>query len=150
MASYPVDRSGSPSTTTAEESPPPTSPGGTLVVREKYEAPTRDDPIPQLPAPPSDAIASPRGMLGGYSATRAAKGALFLMKMLSITTFCSPVASNGNVAYPILAIAVVDLCLEEPHLLISVALLVLHMIALFGSRRMGMLCQPRASIWEEY
>lgn len=147
MASYPRDRSESHSTSAAEESSPPTSPGGSLVLREKYQSPIRVDPMPQLPAPPLSVMAAQRFRIGHYSTTRAIKGAVFLLKVLSITTLCSPVASNVAVAYPMLGFAVIDICLEEPHILVSIGLSLLHVLTLLVVWRMEVLCQSRTSIW---
>jgi serine/threonine protein kinase len=147
MASFVKDYLGSPSTPAVEESPPPASPGGSLVLREKYPSPSRVDPLPSLPAPPPYATLAQVNRLGRFSTARTIKGAVFLLKVLSITTLCGPVASNGNVAYPMLAVAVVDLCLDNPHVLVSIALSLLHVVALLLVWRMEMLCQSRAKIW---
>ena len=147
ISSYFKDRSESPSTTAVEENSPPTSPGGSLILREKYHSPTRVDPMPQLPGP-APSLAVPQGNgFGNYSTARTIRGAVFLLKVLSITMLCSPVASNGKVTYPMLAVAVLDLCWEEPYVLVSTALSLLHVVALLVVWRMEVLCQSRASVW---
>lgn len=150
MSSQQRSQTEGPVTPTREQSSPPTSPGGSLILRDKYSSPTRIDSLPKLPAP---SVAEPRNHLhwmSSYSPARSVKGVIFLFKVLSITALCNPVASNGNTAYPMLAVAVLDLCLEEPHVLWSIGLSVLHVAVLSMAWRMEVLCQPRASIWEAY
>ena len=147
MASYPRDRSESPSMPAAKDSSPPTSPGGSLVLRDKYTSPTRVEPLPQLPAPPTFDTSAQHDRISHYSTARTVKGAVFLLKVLSITTLCSPVAANGSIAYPMLAVAILDICYEESHVLVSVVLSLLHVLALLVGWRMEVLCQSRASVW---
>lgn len=133
-----------------DENSPPTSPGGSLVLREKFPSPTRLDPVPQLTAPPPPLTGSLAGRDRGVSAPRTQqtiKLVLFLLKVVSVTTLCSPVAANPKVAYPLLALATVDLLLPESGALVMAVLLLLHVSTLWGFSRGGILCVPKSSVW---
>lgn len=150
MSSHQRNGTGTPPTAAAEESSPPTSPGGSLILRERYPSPTRVDSLPKLPAPPLTDSSQHRDWMGSYSTARSVKAVIFLFKVLSITTLCSPVAPNGSAAYPMLVIAILDICLNEPHLLLSIGLSLLHVAILFVVWRADMLCQPRTRMWAAY
>ena len=148
MASYPRDRSGSASTSAVEDNSPPTSPGGSLVLREKYPSPTRVESMPQLPAPPpSIAMAQPHWFTDRFSTTRTIKGVVLLLKIYSVPTLCTPVAANGSIHYPLLALAVTDAWMLESEVVYSVILSLLHVLVLLVSWRVGVLCQSRTGIW---
>ena len=150
LSSHQSSRNGSPAPATIEENSPPTSPGGSLILREKYPSPTRIDSLPKLPAPPLTDSSQHRGWMSSYSTARIVKGIIFLFKVFSITTLCSPVAPNGSAAYPMLVIAILDLCMNEPHLIFSISLSLLHVAVLFAAWRADVLCQPRTSVWAAY
>lgn len=150
MSSHRRSPAGSPTTATMQESSPPASPGGSLILRERYPSPTRVGSLPKLPAPPLTDTRQHRGWMGSYSAARSVKGVIFLFKVVSITTLCSPVAPNGSAAYPMLVIAILDLCLNEPHLLLSIVLSLVHVAILFVAWRADVLCQPRTRMWAAY
>ena len=130
-----------------DDSPPPTSPGGSLVLREKLPSSTRVSPVPQLALPTvnpensSDNIRVP-------GTQRAIQLAIFLFKMVSVTTFCSPVAANPTIMYPLLALATADLLYQDPRLTITVSLLLLHIGAIWASWSRGVLCISKSIIWE--
>ena len=135
--------------TTVGENTPPTSPGGSLILRDKFPSPTRLDPAPQLLAPPPPTMAS---MSSSWTTVapptlHSVKVVLFILKVLSVTTLCSPIAANPKVAYPLLALATVDLLLQESGTLATLILLVLHAATLGVSSSFGSLCVSKSSVW---
>ena len=135
-----------------ETTTPPTSPGGSLVLREKFPSPTRVDNIPQLPAPqPAPSTTLPETWnLEAPRRQQSIKVMLFLLKVLSVTTLCSPVAANPNLAYPLFALATVDLLLQESGMIITLVLLVLHTATLWAGSYLGALCVPKSSVWAAF
>ena len=133
--------------TAVDDASPPTSPGGSLVLREKFPSTTRMDtnPFPQLTAPPSSTTSAAPIRIA--SAWHTIKLALFLLKIISVTTLCSPVAAHPRIAYPLLALATVDLLFQESGMVFTGGLLGLHVATLWGFSHLGVLCVPKSSIW---
>lgn len=133
-----------------DETTPPTSPGGSLVLREKFPSPTRlDHPVPQLIAPPSTTAAalSEPWSIGTPSTQLTIKLVLFVLKVISANMLCNPVAVDSKPAYPLLGLAMVDFLVQDSKMVITVALMVLHVVMLWGFSRLGMLCIPLGRVF---
>lgn len=141
------------SSTVDETTSPPTSPGGSLVLREKFPSPTRVDGFPQLPAPqPPPSTATPETWtLVAPRRQQSLKVMLFLLKVLSMTALCSPVAANPNFAYPLFALATVDLLFQqESSMIVTLVLVLLHVATLCAGSYLGALCVPKSSVWAAF
>lgn len=150
----PFQKQGSkPSTPSSEEyengDTPLTSPGGSLVLRERdpFPSPTKLPEMPQLIAPPSSSRVEALGAaFQSPTGRRTIKIVLLLAKVASIHTACAPIAANHLVAYPLLAIAAVDLLLSG--LAISLSLVILHIVILLVMAKADLLCMTGKGFWK--
>ena len=141
-----------------DENSPPTSPGGSLVLREKFPSPTRMEanPFSQLAAPPQLTAPPPPLSTAPVDGSmrvepprtqHTIKLVLFLLKVISVTTLCSPVAANPRIVYPLLTLATMDLLFQESGMIFTAGLLGLHIATLLGGSYLGGLCVDRSRVW---
>lgn len=159
LSSFPRDRRRSTSPTQSEkdeEVVEPTSPGGSsLIVREReiFPIPTKVPEYPQLPAPPtSPASRRLQDLLNIFQSPatqHTLKIAFLILKIASVTTWCSPMAVNNTVAYSLLLLAALDVVFAGPHLAISITLLVLHAAVVLVTAKAGVLCVSGRNIWTD-
>lgn len=132
-----------------EGSTSPTSPSDSLILREPYPSPTKARKMmAQLPAPPHS-----RSVMGFQfyhpSTQRSLKIVFLLSKVISIIYVCSPMATKPIVAYPLLALAALDIAYMNLSIYFSAVLLVVHFLLLSASSASDVLCISRARVWEE-
>ena len=161
LPSFPRERRRSTSPTQSnededEDEVKPTSPGGSsLVVREReiFPSPTKIPEYPQLPAPPiSPATSRIQDLLTVFQSPatqHTLKIAFLILKIASVTTWCSPMAVSTTVAYPLLLLAALDVVFAGPHLAISITLLLLHAAVVLATAKMHVLCVSGRNIWTE-
>ncbi len=136
------------------EGTPATSPGGSLVLRERerFPSPTKLPDLhelPQLTAPPTATrIDSFGDSLQSPTARRTIKVILLLAKVASINTACAPLAANYFVAYPLLALAAVDVLLSGSG--ISILLVILHIVVLLAMAKADSLCMTGRGSWKDH
>lgn len=126
------------------------SPGGSLVIRDRFPSPTKMPEVPQLTAPP--ASTQNLGLwvsLQSHAMQRGLKITLLLLKVVSVNLLCTPMAANPKTAYPLLGLAALDILLSVPHLMISMILLALHVVALFLMAKNNVLCMSAMGFWRE-
>ena len=148
-------RSPTPGTTATDrhgdDSPQPTSPGGSLVIRDRYPSPTRISDVPQLIAAP-DTQPGPsllqRLNLRIPAAQQGVKMALLLLKIISVNWLCAPTAVNPIVAYSLYAMAALDIRDTQPTT--SVVLAGLHIAVLLIARKRDVLCRPGVVYWKDF
>lgn len=128
-----------------------TSPGGSLVVRDKYPSPTKMPELPQLTAPPATGR-SPivQFITHSHATQRSLTVALLLLKIVSVSTLCSPMATNPVIAYPLFGFAALDLLLSGPHMMLSITLLVLHVVVLTLTAKTDVLCMSAIGYWKDF
>jgi len=134
------------------EDPPATSPGGSLVLRERerFPSPTKLPELPQLTAAPTPTPTRVQGIstiLQSPTAQRAIKIGLLLAKVASVTTSCAPMAANHFVAYPVFALAALDLLLSGSG--ISIVLVLLHIVVLLATSKVDVLCMTGRGLWKD-
>ena len=125
-----------------EEDQEARSPSGSLVLRSRHSSPVKAMPPSPLPLP------SPAWRHLGPESLRAFKTACLLLKIISRYLPCLPVAAKPTVGLTLLALATLDLLFFDFDILITAALMILHVIFLLLALRNDMLCLPRPSIWE--
>jgi len=133
-----------------EEDEQALSPGGSLVMRDRLPSPTKLTTVPQLTAPP--ALTQNLGLRIGFQSfatQRGSKIALLLLKVVSLSSFCTPMAANPIVAYPLLGLAALDILLNGPHLTISMILVAVHLVALFLTAKTNVLCISTMGFWND-
>ncbi|KAK4692626.1 hypothetical protein P7C71_g4616, partial [Lecanoromycetidae sp. Uapishka_2] len=142
------------STPTTEENEvgdtPLTSPGGSLILREReqYPSPTKLPDIPQLIAPGTHTRTETfRIVLQSPTARRTIKVILLLVKVASINAACAPLAANNLVAYTLLTLAATDLLLSGSA--ISIFLVTLHIAALLATSKADLLCMTGRGFWKD-
>ena len=121
----------------------PTSPGGSLVLRSRHSSPVKIEP-------PVQPLSSPRAPYHFYGDQPVYTLRIFflILKIISISLPCMPVAARPPVALPLLGLAMLDLLLLDFSVHVSLSLMGLHIIAIAGTVRAGLLCVPKASIWD--
>ncbi len=125
------------------------SPGGSLVVRDRFPPPTKMPEVPQLTAPPaSTQNIGLRTTFQNLAMQRGSKIALLLLKVVSVSSLCTPMAADPVVAYPLLGLAALDILLSGPHLTISMVLAALHVVAIFLTARTNVLCMSAMEGWK--
>lgn len=126
------------------------SPGGSLVVRDRFPSPTKLPDVPQLTAPPAfTQNVGLRIRSQSHTMQRGTKIALLLLKVVSVSSLCTPMAPNPVIAYPLLGLAVLDILLSGTHLTISMILVAIHVAALLLTARTNMLCMSAMGFWKE-
>ncbi|KAL9590047.1 MAG: hypothetical protein Q9203_001151 [Teloschistes exilis] len=131
-----------------EGSTSPTSPSDSLVLREPYPSPTKSrKSMAQLPAPPHSRFFT-GARLGHPSAQRSLKIVFLLLKLISISSLCRPMAVKSVLVYPLLAFAAFDLVYNDLSIYISILLAVLHVVLVFAFSSWGCLCISRLEAWE--
>ena len=133
-----------------------TSPGGSsLVVRERalLPSPTKLPELPQLPAPPTtQASQNFLKILNDFrspATQHTSKIAFLLLKVASVTTWCSPMAVRNTVAYPLLLLAALDVVFAGSHPAVSITLLVLHAAILLAAGKTSVLCVSGRNLWTD-
>ncbi|KAJ9667284.1 putative serine/threonine-protein kinase iks1 [Coniosporium apollinis] len=108
-----------------------------------------------LPAPTSYGSRIQR-FFANHTVLSGARITLFLLKVLSISSLCSPFAANSWVQYPLLGIATLDLAflstLPEPSyygLWVSALLLSVHILVVTLAWKRGALCLRQEFPWHE-
>ena len=122
---------------------PATSPGGSLVLRSKHSSPIKVEPPAQL-----SSTSRRLHRFYGNHPVYTLRIIFLILKIISINLPCMPVAARPPVAFPLLGLAILDLLLLDFSIYVSLSLVGLHVIAIVGAMRLGMLCVPKASIWE--
>lgn len=130
-----------------DKSPRPKSPGESLVLRRVYPTPTKLIEMPQISAPPSLRIPW-RIRLHHPAVLRKVRFALFLLKVISVNTVCSPMAADLWMQYPLLMVAALDFWPDQPRLSFSVVLMIVHVGLLCILVWANTLCMHRRSAWE--
>ncbi|MCJ1276735.1 hypothetical protein MMC21_004542 [Puttea exsequens] len=131
-----------------------TSPGGSLVLRERERFPS----LTKLPAPLPDIqqIAAPPSWvprriflapLQSPTTKRVIKVCLLLLKVLSINRLCAPMAASNLVMASLLAFGTLDILLSGSG--ISIILVLVHILVLLGTAKMGVLCMPGRAYWKD-
>ena len=141
-----------------EESPEPTSPGGSLIVRDRYppekmqEVEEVNEAPPMLTAPPDPPVISLWQRLGLDSRTtqRSLKMVLLLLKVISVNWFCTPMAANQAVAYPLFATAVLDVLVRGSQPAVSIMLAVAHIAVLLAAKKSDILCMNGIVYWKDF
>ena len=159
LPSFPRERRRSTTPTRSdndEDEVEPTSPGGSsLIVREReiFPSPTKIPDYPQLPAPPtSPASTRLQDLLNVFQSPatqHTLKIAFLILKIASVTTWCSPMAVSNTVAYPLLLLAALDVVLAGPHLAISITLIILHAAVVLATAKAHVLCVSGRNIWSD-
>jgi len=125
-----------------------TSPGGSsLVLHSRVSSPIKDPDLPPL-LPPASSSSRLYGAATSRITLQAVKILLLMSKIISVTRPCSPLAVNEWVAYPLVCLAILDFGFSERHRQISFSLLGIHVLLVTIAFRMGVLCVPKASLWE--
>ena len=145
MSSYPTEpRPISP--TTEDNSERAMSPGGSLVLRNKFPSPSISNEIPELSAPESS-VSALRWDLYSPAARHTLKVSLLILKILSVIVPCAPVASKPAITYSLLGLATLDVWLNSSRASISVVFMLLHVAIVLGSISRGVLCVSPTSVW---
>ena len=141
-----------------EESPEPASPGASLIVRDRL-SPEKIPEIKELrevphmltapPAPPSVSLWQ-RLSFDTRTTQRSLKMSLLLLKVISVNWFCTPMAANPIVAYPLFAFAVLDVFVRGAQPAVSIILAVAHIAVLLAARRSSVLCVTGLGYWREF
>jgi serine/threonine protein kinase len=102
-----------------------------------------------LPPPPTT-MSRIRDVVGNPAVSLVTRGGLFLLKVYTLTRSCSPYEAKWFIAYPLIALALMDfsvvsqLAITERRAIsskwISVVLLVAHIVIVFLASRTGKLC----------
>ena len=125
-----------------------TSPGGSLVLRARFPSPTKVQGVTQemgpLAAQPTIAP-----YLRSPTFRHASKVVFLFAKILLISIPCMPLAARPTVASPFIGLAALDLYLINSGVGLSVMLFLVHSLLLFVFLRTGVLCVPKAKVWEE-
>ena len=142
MSSFPRERK-SPSPLPDAEDNIANSPGGSLVLRSRHASP--DNMVDAIP-PLLPSTKQPHSFSSESILTM--KVVFLLLKILSTSFPCMPLAASPKAALPLLGLAVLDLLLNDADIYVSLALMVLHAFVVVGTWRMGVLCISKANIWE--
>ena len=160
----PNNLSRSPSPTGQKEderdSPQATSPGGSLIVRDRFPSPKqiRDAP-PQLitASPAAVTVAEPSALsrLNPQSQTgqRTLKTILLLLKVISVNWLCTPMAASPMIAYPLFILAALDVLYYRRGGVpptVSILLAVVHIAVLLLAAKRDVLCLPGVIYWKEF
>ena len=118
------------------------SPGGSLVLHSRHSSPTKILETPHfLP------LSSRPSSLYTPASLRTMKVVLLVLKILSISLPCMPVAANPSVVFPLYGLATLDLLIGDSGVVVSLALLTVHVVVMIGALRMGVFCVPKASLY---
>ena len=127
---------------------PPTSPSGSLVLRDRFPSPQNILNLPQLPAPPrADESTHFQVFLRKLALRRDLNIAVFLLKVISVSSVCSPVAAKPAVAYPLLALAAIDVLIHGSNPAFSGSLIIAHATALLLAAKFDALCMSPIGYW---
>jgi serine/threonine protein kinase len=141
LPSLPRNRKDS-SAVIVEEEKMPDSPSGPLVLRSR-RSPSLKITEPQVPSHGN------RKLFPVHSDYFPALKVVFLLlKILSFSLPCIPLAATPKAALPLLGLAILDLLLRDHGPVTSVVLMALHSVTVYGTWRTGNLCYSKASIWE--
>lgn len=122
-----------------------------VVLRDKLATPSNIPEVPQLaalPAPTQDV--DRRDDVQSRARQRGFRIALLLLKILSVSTMCTPMAPSPSVAYLLLGLAALDVVSSDPHLMITMMLVALHTIILLLTARRNVLCMSAVGLWRQY
>ena len=140
-SSFQKDRTSS--TSMAEdERPRPTSPEASLVLRRPFPSPTKLRDVPQLIAPPSPELHWHLG-LDEPAIRRTLRSVLFMLKVMSLNTLCTPMAPNHLIQYPILVLAALDVLPNRATIRFSCLLVIIHVVLLLSLSRLNILCMQK-------
>lgn len=145
-------RSPTPVTETQDEgSHQPTSPGGSLIIRDRNYLSEKIPGVPQLIIPPvPQGSALQRLNVPNQAVQRSLKMALLMMKIASVNCFCTPMAASPVVAYPLFSLAALDVLLRGPQPAVSMALAVAHIAILLFAAKRDVLCMPGIVYWKDF
>lgn len=124
-----------------DESSRPTSPEASLVLRRQFPSPTKLRDVPQLTAPPSELRWHLD--LGEPAIQRTLRSILFMLKVMSLNTLCTPMAPNQWVQYPLLLLAALDFLLNRATVRFSCLLVIMHVALLLSLLRLDILCMQK-------
>ncbi|KAL8730462.1 MAG: hypothetical protein Q9166_004100 [cf. Caloplaca sp. 2 TL-2023] len=138
------------STSAEDGSASPHSRSDSLILREKYPSPTKARLMAQLPAPPPSHSMFPIGRFNFIhpSTRRSVKLVFLLVKIFSINLLCNPMAARPIVAYPLLALAALDIALINLGIGVSLLLMIAHTLSLSALSSSGSLCVSKHKAWE--
>ena len=141
-----------PATETQEEiGSQPTSPGGSLIVRDRFPSPTKIPDVPKLiaaPSPPAPALS--RVNFQNRAAQSGLKIALLLLKIISVNWLCTPMAGNPVIAYPLFSLAALDVLFQGSPPTVSAVLVVVHVAILLLAAKRDVLCMPGIVYWKDF
>ncbi|MCJ1390614.1 putative serine/threonine-protein kinase iks1 [Xylographa bjoerkii] len=116
------------------------SPGGSLILRSRHSSPVKLSELPPiLPAPRSFYVLSSDTLL-------TLRVVFLLLKILSVGYLCNPSAANSTVALPLLGLAITDLLLNDFGIYVSLTLMTLHIVTVYGAYLNGGLCYQKQSL----
>ena len=128
----------------------PTSPGGSLVVRDRFPSSRKVREVPQLIAAPAPPVSASRWLaLQGQTAQRSLKVGLLLLKIISTNWICTPMAATPVVTYPLCIFAAVDVLYPGSQPVTSVVLVVVHIAILLLAAKYDKLCLQNFSYWRD-
>ena len=119
------------------------SPSGSLVLHSRHSSPTK---LPKsLPFPDR----TRRWYVLGSDTLLTTKIVFLLLKILSLSLPCMPLAASPKAALPLLGFGVLDLLFVNGFgIYTSIALGVVHVLVTFALWQVGVLCVPKASVLE--
>ena len=139
------------STPTETDSEQAISPGGSLVLRERFPSPKKTREMPQLPAPAPKRTPSRLSLyLHSHATQRVLKIVLLLLKVVSINLLCTPMASNPMVSYPLFALAALDILLNTSRPALSILLVIFHVFILLSAAKTEVLCMTGMRYWKDF
>ncbi|KAI9815957.1 MAG: putative serine/threonine-protein kinase iks1 [Pycnora praestabilis] len=109
---------------------------------------------PLIMPPPQSMTSRSYDLLTSKTMVMTTKIALFLLKMVSITQPCSPLATNSWIAYPLLCVAALDFGFipygdKKGSGIVTIGSLAVHGLVVSVAARWGALCVSKATvIWE--
>ncbi|MCJ1477986.1 putative serine/threonine-protein kinase iks1 [Lambiella insularis] len=142
LPSFPKDRRSS-SAIAEDDGAVADSPGGSLVLRSRHSSPVKLSEFPQSLPPPR------KYLVLNSDALLTLRVVFLLLKILSVSLPCTPVAPSSKAALPLLGFAILDLLLNDFGIYVSLSLMVLHVIAVSSAYHVGVLCLPKASVFNE-
>lgn len=146
-------RSPTSTTETQEEgSSQPTSPGGSLVVRDRFPSPSKVlEATHFIAAPPRPPVFTwGRLSLQNRTTQRGLKMGLLLLKVISVNWVCTPMAASPVVAYPLFGLAAVDVLFRGSQPAVSVVLVLVHIAVLLVAAKRDVLCMSGIVYWKDF
>ena len=148
------DRSPSPTPSGRKDgdgNPQATSPGGSLIVRDRFPSPKQIRDMPQLiVAPTVEPSPLSRFNLQNQTLQHSLKMTLLLAKIFSVNWLCLPMAASPVIAYPLFALAALDVLYSGIQPIVSVVLALVHIVILLLAAKRNALCMPGIVYWKDF